>query len=398
MDSRDPPRASLTALAFFSILIFAVGVSITPVSLRAMGDACGIEPKLLGSRLFFVEFAGFFVAVLVGGYLADRLGKRLLLQAGCLLSSAGFILVTVCPPAGIAVVGIGVAGAGGGIIESLVSALLSDIHQERRQAYLNLSQVFYGIGAVAAPFAAGLAIQQGLGWRLSYVAVASLFAVALAWYALQRVPSPARVERTGEQAGSGALLRSPLLWATCVGMFLYVGAEQAAASWIPQYFNERWGLGPDRAGLVLSLFWAGMIPSRLLAGVLYRHIRDINLVIGCLALSAVAQAALFSTGVVVVAVCCAPVLGFTFGAVWPTILACAGRWFPGRTGTVFGMVVASGGLGIVVVPPLIGLAAHTYSLGPLLSGAALLSLANALLFVMLKRRQAKGASETARCR
>ena len=389
-DSGGGSHASLTALAFFSILIFAAGVSITPVSLRAIGESCGVEPKLLGSRLFFVEFAGFFAAVLLGGYLADRVGKRPILQVGCLLSCLGFVLMSACPPVGLAVVGIGVAGAGGGIVESLVSALLSDAYPERRQAYLNMSQVFYGIGAVAAPFAAGLAIRRGLGWRFSYVAAAVLFGVALAWYAVQRVPSAARGPTGNGQHSAGSPLREPLLWAACVGMFLYVGAEQAVACWTPQYFTERWEFPPDRAGLMLSLFWAGMIPSRLLAGVLYRRVRDVNLVIVCLALSAVAQAALFSTGSSVVAACLAPLLGFTFGAVWPTILACTGRWFPRRTGTAFGMVVASGALAIVVVPPLIGLMAHRSSLGPLLTGAALLSAANALLFLGLKRKADTG--------
>ena len=382
------PRASLTALAFLSILFFAVGVNVTPASLTAMGRAFAVDPELLGSRLFLVEFGGFVVAVLVGGYFADRFGKRLLLQVGCLLSCAGFILVAACPVAGMAVLGIGVAGAGGGIVESLVSALLSDLHGERRQKYLNLSQVFYAVGAVLAPAAAGMAIHRGLGWRVSYGAAAALFAVALGWYAIERTPAPSR-EETSDSGATGELLRNPLLWATCVGMFLYVGAEAAACSWLPRYFAERWGFGDDSAGLMLSLFWGGMIPSRLLAGALYRRVRDINLIVGCLALGGVLHATLFSTNSSTAAICCAPLLGFTLGAVWPTILACAGRWFPGRTGTAFGMIVASGALGIVVVPPLVGWLAHAHSLGPVLTAVAALSIVNALLFRRLRLSEAR---------
>ena len=129
-------HASLTLLACFSMLFLAAGVSITPVSINAMGQAHGIDPKLLGSRFFFAEFASFFVAGIVGGYLADRLGKPLLLRFGFLLLCLGFVLVAWWPAAGWAVLGIGAAGAGGGLTESLGSALLSEIHVERRQVYL----------------------------------------------------------------------------------------------------------------------------------------------------------------------------------------------------------------------------------------------------------------------
>ena len=70
-----------------------------------------------------------------------------------------------------------------------------------------------------------------------------------------------------------------------------------------------------------------------------------------------------------------------------TIAAYAGRRIPERTGTVFGMVVSSGALGIVAVPPLIGLVAYRYSLRPLLIGAAALSIVSGLLFAELSRRE-----------
>ena len=385
--SVERSHVSLTLLACFSMLFLAAGVSITPVSINAIGRTHGIDPKLLGSRFFFVEFAAFFVAGIVGGYLADRLGKRLLLRLGFLLLCVGFVLVAWWPAAGWAVLGIGAAGAGGGLTESLGSALLADIHVERRQVYLNLSQAFFSTGAVVGPFAAGMIIQRGLGWRFSYVAVAVLFAVVLAWFTVERMPDPPKKETMAPPLPSGALLRNPILWATCVGIFLYVAGESAVSCWAPQYFIERWGFGVRGAGLMLSLFWCGMIPSRLLGGALYKRVRDIDLVIGTLAFGSIVNAVVFSTNIRAVAICCMPLLGFVWGATWPTIAAYAGRRIPERTGTVFGMVVSSGALGIVAVPPLIGLVAYRYSLRPLLIGAAALSIVSGLLFAELRRRE-----------
>jgi len=376
-------RISLTLLAFYAILLFALGVNITPASLGAMGADFAVDPKLLGSRFFFIEFACFFAAVLAGGYLADTCGKWTALLAGCLLSCTGFVFMAASSSAAVAGLGIGLVGAGGGIVESQGAALLCDIHRRQALGYLNLSQMFYGIGAVIGPFAAGTAIRQRLPWRLPYAAVALLFAVGLIWCATSRMSFPNR-RAPDKSHRSPGLLRNAVLWAACLGMFLYVAAESAAFCWIPQYFTDRWSFRQDTAGLMLSLFWGGMILSRLLVALLHRRLRGVNLVIGCLLSGAVVQA-LFMTHTRMLAIACAPLLGFAFGAVWPTMLACAGHWFPGRTGPVFAMITASGSLAIVLVPPLIGLLAQAFPLGRLLAAMAVFSALNAVLFVALRR-------------
>ena len=54
--------------------------------------------------------------------------------------------------------------------------------------------------------------------------------------------------------------------------------------------------------------------------------------------------------------------GFSLGGSWPTLLGYASHRNPGRTGTVFGVIVSAGAAGAAIVPPLGGwVAQHSAS-------------------------------------
>ena len=83
--------------------------------------------------------------------------------------------------------------------------------------------------------------------------------------------------------------------------------------------------------------------------------------------------------------------GFCLGGSWPTLLGYASHLNPGRTGTVFGVIVSAGSAGAVVVPPLGGwVAQHSASqirATMVLGGCVALLEATVIILLMVAARR-----------
>ena len=126
--------------------------------------------------------------------------------------------------------------AGGGLIEGVASALIGDLHPERKGYSLNLSQVFFGIGAFAGPLIPGYLLSFNLNWRLSYITISLVTFVLFGLFL--RVEFPFLNHARTEELYSGKILKlfkskEFLLLSIC--MIFYGAAEVGLTSWIPMY-------------------------------------------------------------------------------------------------------------------------------------------------------------------
>ncbi|MEU3774587.1 MFS transporter [Streptomyces sp. NPDC032472] len=149
---------------------------------------------VLGVRNFSQQ--GMF---LVGGTLADRLGYKPLIVAGCLLRTAGFAtlgLVDSLPALLAASAATGLAGA---LFNPAVRAYLAVDAGERRVEAFALFNVFYQAGILLGPLAGMLL--TGVDFRLTCLVAAGIFALLSA---VQIRSLPARRADEAEPARDGA--------------------------------------------------------------------------------------------------------------------------------------------------------------------------------------------------
>ncbi|WP_043266888.1 MFS transporter [Streptomyces sp. CT34] len=135
-----------------------------------LGLAGWLVGLVLGVRNFSQQ--GMF---LVGGALADRLGCKPLIVAGCLLRTAGFAalgLVDALPALLAASAATGLAGA---LFNPAVRAYLAAEAGERRLEAFALFNVFYQAGILLGPVV-GMAL-TGVGFRLTCLVAAGIFAL-----------------------------------------------------------------------------------------------------------------------------------------------------------------------------------------------------------------------------
>ncbi|MBF6299635.1 MFS transporter [Nocardia amamiensis] len=151
-------------LGFYMLMPYLAGYLAGPLGLAAW--AVGL---VLGVRNFSQQ--GMF---LVGGTLADRLGYKPLIVAGCLLRTGGFVLLvfaTSLPGLLIASAATGFAGA---LFNPAVRAYLAADAGARRVEAFALFNIFYQAGILAGPLV-GLAL-LALDFRVTAGAAALVFA------------------------------------------------------------------------------------------------------------------------------------------------------------------------------------------------------------------------------
>ncbi|WP_280188377.1 MFS transporter [Nocardia gipuzkoensis] len=152
-------------LGFYMLMPYLAGYLGGPLGLAAW--AVGL---VLGVRNFSQQ--GMF---LIGGTLADRLGYKPLIVAGCLLRTGGFALLmfaTSLPGLLIASAATGFAGA---LFNPAVRAYLAADTGDRRVEAFAVFNIFYQAGILAGPLV-GLAL-MALDFRLTAAAAAVVFAI-----------------------------------------------------------------------------------------------------------------------------------------------------------------------------------------------------------------------------
>lgn len=357
MSRRARFLASFAALA--GLVLFAVSANIVFAALLRMSDTFAVPATSLANASA-VQFAGFFLASIIGGLLADRIGKRLVLVAGSCLVAAGAGLWALAPTLTTVFAGAAVMGMGGGVLESMGTALMTDLFPSRRRLVLNLSQVAYCLGAVGGPAAMGWLLPLGLSWRFFFAgtALSGLLLCGLFLAAGRAAGAP--------PAGAGPSAASPWphlglsVWIPCLAMIFYVTAETGTATFLSLYLAEVKGAPERWALMALALFWGMMMLGRLLCAWLPEEHPHALVIAGLLGLGAAASAAhLIGLGWQA-EVALFALTGLAFAGTWPLIVGLVAARHPRHTGTVVGLTAGLGSLGCILAAPL---------LRPLMAGA-----------------------------
>lgn len=152
-------------LGFYMLMPYLAGYLAGPLGLAAW-----VVGLVLGVRNFSQQ--GMFI---VGGTLADRLGYKPLIVAGCVLRTAGFALLAFAESLPAILIASAATGFAGALFNPAVRAYLAADAGERRVEAFALFNVFYQGGILAGPLV-GLALML-VDFRITAVVAAVVFAV-----------------------------------------------------------------------------------------------------------------------------------------------------------------------------------------------------------------------------
>jgi MFS family permease len=234
--------------------------------------------------LVFAYNLAYGVSQLPAGWLADRIGPRIMLTIGVAGVAVGGLLVGVSPsyiilPLFLVVMGL----AGGGYHPSAAPLVSATVAEKNRGRALGLHQIGGTASFFLAPLvAAGLA--GALGWRGTFLAVAiPSIAFGIVFYLLlgrlgyarvaRRAPDKAGTE-TPPAPGSRRRLVAFIVLGIASMVLVY-----STISFVPLFLVDYFGANEETAAAMLSLVYFGGLWAGPLGGYLSDHLGRVPVIL-----------------------------------------------------------------------------------------------------------------------
>ncbi|MEV4825660.1 MFS transporter [Micromonospora sp. NPDC049274] len=272
---RDAPTVlSYTALGCWTFWLYAFGPALT-----LLRDELDFSYTLLGVYQLLLA-AGAALAAVGFVWAARRLARGALLWCSALATVSGAALFTLGGSVPVTLLGAMGLGLVGTMMLTVLQAILSDRHGDRRDRALTEANVAAGASAVFAPLVLGALAASAVGWRATF-ALPAVVLVAL-YLRYRRHPLPA-APRPSAARGTGGL---PLAcW-----LFAVLTAVSSAIEFCLVYFGPQLlvhaGLSAAAASTALSGNYLGILLGRLLGARLTRRRgRAVALLYGSLAIT-----------------------------------------------------------------------------------------------------------------
>jgi fucose permease len=343
--------------------------------------------------LLVAATAGYIASSATSGRMLRHMNLGGVLALSCLLTALALVGYAVSPDWRLLVALAAVLGVGGGGIDAALNTYAATHHGPR---VLNGLHACYGIGAALGPLIMTAVLSRDLPWQLGYAIVGAAQLLLAAAFGATRPLWPrttrsnidaARAEVADVPARLGETLALPGARLAALTFVVYAGVEASLGAWTYTLLTAARGLPPSEAGAIVSVYWGGLTAGRVLAasaggGLPPRRLLGISMA-GVFAGTLVIW---LGTGAIAALIGIA-VAGCACGPIFPTLVATTpSRLGAHHTANAVGLQIAAAGLGLSIVPALVGIMADSFGvpvIAPLVVTLAVLLLA---VFRLLERQ------------
>lgn len=321
--------AACAGMSFFGITMLSLGPILGP--LNALVEGANALPSTMS--------IGIIIGTILFGPVVDKFGYKWLL-----------ILASVCALGGVQGLAsfneirmlhcsIFLLGLGGGILNGLTNALVSDIYDDdKRGGRLGLLGAFYCIGALLWT----LMNYFIPDFRIPLNAVSIIMAILIASFIFIAFPKAKPQENVSLKKSLG-LLKYPALILFAVVLFFQCAFEGTSGNFTVQYLSNVGGMDNATATLAMTWFTIGMLCGRLPLGNIMNKLKELGTLYLYLGVALAGVILFFIEASSTAAVYTAMVLiGFGAGATFPVVLNFIGSAFRELSGTAFSIALFIG--------------------------------------------------------
>jgi fucose permease len=213
----------------FALTTDSVGV-IIPVIIR------DYQLSMKAASAFnYVTMTAIAVAAILFGFMADRLGRKATILIGLSLFALNSYLFAVGNSFGVFLVLLAISGASIGIFKTGALALIGDISTSTvdHTSTMNAVEGFFGVGAIIGPAIVRNLLQRGVSWKYLYVIAGTLCVLLIVIAMVSKYPKRTGHETPMNLGHTLQMVCNPYALSFSMGIFLYVGVENAIIVWMP---------------------------------------------------------------------------------------------------------------------------------------------------------------------
>jgi MFS family permease len=242
-------------ILFGGMLVNAAGSSlIFPFFTLYVRQRFGVSMATIGVAIGAMAAVGLISGAL-GGALADRFGRKMLMVGGLILAGvASFTMGVVDSLAAFVAVAVFInfiLPLSRPASEAMVADL---VEPEKRARAYGLMRVAFNLGVAIGPAVGGFLAESSYFTLFVGDAITSLiFAFIILFFIAETKPEVAEEERAAHGAGYGPLLRdTPFLAFSLISVAVVIVYAQMNSTW-PVFMKENYGITERQYGLMMSL-------------------------------------------------------------------------------------------------------------------------------------------------
>lgn len=318
-------------------------------SLWNIGQNYDLSTTSMGMFASLELFADMLAPLILGSW-ADRTGKARSMSILLVVQLVSTVLIWASQSEPFFLAGIFVLGLTTSGLQFIAIATVADAYPISGKKKIGYITSMYAFGAVISPLVVSLYLGWGLGWRTLFILLAVGTLITLIGIRASGADAREQLpEDQVEQVSSTRFVISAILL-LCVVMCVYVGFENGFAFFVDTMFTDVFNVSTGK--FALSLYWAVMIPSRILVGHFSKYADNI-LLASVIAIPCITVLFSLSDNSTIALLLCIP-LGVASGAIYPCVLTIALPFAGKKTATATGMITTATGIGGFALTALTG--------------------------------------------
>lgn len=318
--------AACAGMAFFGVTMLSLAPILGPLNESVQG----------ANALPSTMSMGIIVGTVLFGPVVDKFGYKWLLIISSILALAGIQGLARYQDIELLHASIAMLGLGGGVLNGLTNALVSDIYDDdKRGGRLGILGACYCIGALLWT----LLNYFIPDFRLPLNTMSVIMLLCILFFCFIAFPQAKEQESVSIQKSLG-LLKYPALVMFAVVLFFQSGFEGVSGSFTVSYLDKYCHIDNATATLSMTWFTIGMLAGRLPLGYITKHLKDLGTLYLYL-FTALAGVVIFYLGGYNVSMVyiSMTLIGFGVGATFPVVLNYIGSTFRTQSGTAFSIAL-----------------------------------------------------------
>lgn len=355
MEKNISKKIFINISCFYGVMVFGMALVMTSPILIEISQRIDRSIENMGS-IFSLFYGGFIIGSFLSSSIINYWGRKKTLSFFYFLffiSVLGMAFIFNYP---FLIVVFSLIGLSGGFIESQVSSIVLEVNKKNEGLFVNLTQVFLGIGAFIGPLIPTFIISKGIDWKYSYIILSLICLINFIYFLFINIPDTRlkKIRGSIKTFKPVTLDKGAVFFLLVFAIFFYVSAEMGLVIWFPTFLRLNKLFSSILASQVLSFFWLSFVAGRLLIGLLTKKVKILNilLVVTILSIPSVLLGIYIENKFLIIFAFI--LTGLLFSGIWPLIVSLGGLRYPSKRDFVVSILVMAGGVGGLFSPWLIG--------------------------------------------